>query len=113
MDLLKIMGLVKLPPRLEIAVYLIKAELKNRKFMRGLEQVGFDTTFCSLDFGSLILKLIGFEIRSDETYEMYNQMLEACVDKLDQNENDESLSEISFKFYVDLESKMKDLRKSE
>lgn len=52
-----------------MAVYLIKAELKNRKLTSGLEQVGFDTTFWSLDFSSMILKLIGIEVRSDDFYD--------------------------------------------
>lgn len=69
----------------EIAVYLIKAELKHSKFTKGLERVGFDTSFINVDFGRLILKLLGFKKRPDEMYESYYDLLEQYLDKVEIN----------------------------
>ena len=70
-NLPKKLGLIKLPKdiiltdRQEIAVFLIKAELKNRKFSEHLELVGFDPANTALDLGSAIIKLL----RSKISYE--------------------------------------------
>jgi hypothetical protein len=93
----------KMPAPFDIAIYLIKAELKNRKFTKALEDVGFDTTFYSLDFSALILDLLGFETRSDDTFETYHQLLENYVQKIDLKDQDENLSRIASEFYRALE----------
>jgi len=99
----KDLSLVKLPPRIELALYLIKAELRNRKFMNGLEAVGFDTTFVSFDFSSIILNLAGFDIRSDEVYEWYNNLLEKYLPQVEMKEPIDALNEYAFSFWLDIE----------
>jgi len=93
----------KSPSPSEIALFLIKAELKNRKFTKALEEVGFDTTFYSLDFSALILDLLGFESRSDDTFETYHQLLEAYVQEVDLKDHDENLNRVASAFYQALE----------
>jgi len=68
--------LTKLPPAAEMTIFLIGEELKNRKCMNTLEQVGFDTSFFSGDLGVLILSLSGFDVRSDELYSWYTELLD-------------------------------------
>jgi hypothetical protein len=103
MDLPKNLGLVKLPAALDIALYLIKAELKHRKFIKGLEQIGFDSGICSLDFSSLILKLTGFEVISDDTFEKYNDLLESFIQQIGIREDEARLTSIALEFYQTLE----------
>jgi len=93
----------RLPSPSQIAIYLIKAELKNRKFTKTLEEVGFDTTFYSLDFSTLILDLLGFKSRSDETYETYHQLLENHVQDFELKDDDEDLQRVAASFYEALE----------
>jgi hypothetical protein len=111
MELPKNLGLAKLPPHLEIAVYLLKAELKNRKFIKCLEQVGFDNSLCALDFSSLIMKLIGFDMDSDDKFEFYNDRLEAYVQDIDIREDDDNLNKIAFDFYLEIEAEKKRIQK--
>jgi hypothetical protein len=112
MDLPKNMGLVKLPSRLEIAVYLIKAEIKNRKFTKGLEQIGFDTTICMFDFSSLILQLVGIDARTDEMFEFYNNLLESYVQKMELEKDDDHLNELAFSFYHEIEAEKRKFGKN-
>lgn len=86
------------PSKEEITLYLIKAELKHRKFTKGLEQIGFDVTFCSLDFSSMILSLQGLERRTDETFEWYNEVLDRFTEKVDLKNPDVNLAELAQEF---------------
>ena len=99
MDLPKNLGQDGKAPRNDLVIHLIKAELKNRKFTRTLEEVGFDTTFYSLDFSSLILDLVGFQTRSDDTFETYHQLLETFVQSIDFKNERDNLNAIAEEFY--------------
>ena len=46
--------LVNLPPKVELAIFLIKLELKNVKFTSDLNNKGIDTYAGFLDFSALI-----------------------------------------------------------
>jgi len=104
-------GLVKLPAGLnlnaiqEVVVFLIKAELKNRKFSEQLEQVGFDPTFAALDLGTVVLQLMGFRERSDETYEWYQKRIEDYLPKLTLRDDDEALNFLAIELFKELDSK--------
>jgi hypothetical protein len=111
MDLPKNLGLVKLPPHIEIAVYLIKAELKNRKFTKSLELIGFDSSLGFLDLCPLILKLIGYESRTDATFEVYYNLLESYIEHMDVREKEEDLNQLALSFYMELEKKKQQLGK--
>jgi hypothetical protein len=100
-ELPKNLPLIKLPSRVELTIFLIREELKNRKFTKGLEKVGFDTSDCSSDFSSLILALAGFQNRTDELYEWYFNQSEEYSEKFDLSDWKE-LNEQAFNFYIDL-----------
>lgn len=104
LDLSENLQLAKIPSKVELALYLIQTEFRNKKLSEKLEQIGFDASFYSFDFGALILNLTGFEMRTDELYEWYNKLLEGYIGRLDQVANkNESIHEHAFNFYLDLE----------
>jgi hypothetical protein len=92
--------LVKLPPR--VALYLITGELKVRMYSEYHVEDEADA-FDAFDFSKLILGLTGFQIRSDEIYEKYNQLLQKRVDELSKDHSEEAFVRAAFDFYVDLE----------
>ena len=110
-DLPKNAGLVKTPPELnlnaiqEVAIFLIKAELKNRKFAEQLEQVGFDPTYASLDLGTVVLQLMGFKDRSDETYEWYQKRVESYLPKVTLRDEGIILNTLAIELFKDLSAK--------
>ena len=77
--------------------------MKNRKFTKCLEDIGFDSTFCAFDFSSLILKLSGIESSSDEIFEQYNNLVEKYIEGLQLKECEEVLTELSLQFYSEVE----------
>jgi hypothetical protein len=109
-DIPENLSLAKLPPRRELALYLIKIELRNRKFFSGLEDMGLDTSFLSYDLSSLILNLVGFEIRTDQDFEWYNQLLEKKLSEIALRETEHQLTEIAFNFLLDLELEKRNRR---
>lgn len=96
--------LVKLPPRSEIILYMIREELKNRRLTTGLDNLGFDSSHCSLDMGILVLALMGFESRPDRLYQWYYDTLDIYADQVDPHKN-ERLNQLAFDFYIEIEIK--------
>jgi hypothetical protein len=111
LDLPGNLGLVKIPPDLslssvqEIAIFLIKAELKNRKFTEQLEQVGFDPTYSALDLGTVVLQLLGFKNRSDETYEWYQKRVEHYLPRVILKDDGEVLNALAIDLFKELRLK--------
>lgn len=103
LNILENLQLTKIPSRVELALYLIQTEFKSRKLTDKLEQIGLDASHYSFDFGSLILNLTGFRIRTDELYDWYNRLLERYLSVLDQAGDKEAIHEYAFNFYLDLE----------
>ena len=97
----KNLPLVKLPQKIEFTLFLIREELKSRKFTNELEKVGFDVTICSSDFSPLIFSAIGFDNQSDDFYAWYVNQLDAFCKNIDLFEG-ATLSEEAFDFYVHL-----------
>lgn len=101
-------GLLKLPPDVllqptqEIAVFLLKAELKNRRFAEQLESIGFDLSYYSLDFGALIFQLCGIGQRNDEKFDWYQKRLEHYSQQINPREDDDTLTDYALKFYRDI-----------
>jgi hypothetical protein len=94
--------LVRLPPNAELAIYLIREELRSRKLVRGLEQVGLDPMFSQADFSKLVLSAIGYNSQPDELCEWYYSMVDEYTMRFDHDDM-EMLLEQSFNFYLDLE----------
>ena len=94
--------LVTLPPKAELAILLIKAELKNLKFINDLSKKGIDASANLSDFSALIFAIIGFDGRlTDELYEWYLHHQIKLTENIDPM-NDKELRKLAFSFYVDL-----------
>lgn len=93
--------LIKFPKKVELIIFLIKEELKNRKFSNGLDAVGFDTSMTCSDLSPLVLGLMGFDPRTDELYSWYYEMLETNLEEIDLSDMT-MLFEKAFEVYVEL-----------
>jgi hypothetical protein len=59
----------------ELLLWLIREDLKCRKFFDGLRAIGMEDTFYQPELGMLILKCAGFENEIDDTYDFYHDLL--------------------------------------
>lgn len=91
--------LVKLPEKIDFTLFLIREELKSRKFTNDLEKIGFDLTFFSSDFSRIICSLIGFQKLSDQFYEWYDNQINDFCKEIDLSDG-LKLTEEAFNFYV-------------
>ena len=100
---------VRLPPKVELAISLIKAELKNLKFINDMLKQGIDASASLWDFGELILGLAGFDNDiSDELNEWYFTRQTQLVKDIEAGD-DEDFSHAAFDFYIDLMVKRQEL----
>lgn len=65
----------------EFIIALIKAEMKNRKLLLGLDNAGVQTEDFHTDLGLIILKLIGFPDveRNDDLYDYYEFIINNLI----------------------------------
>ena len=68
--------LIKLPQKIDYCLYLIKEELKSRRFFEGLHKVGVDDIYFQPHLDKLILKSVGLDDGTDETSEFYFKIME-------------------------------------
>jgi hypothetical protein len=59
----------------ELLLWLIREDLKCRKFFDGLRAIGMEDTFYQPELGMLILKCAGFENAIDDMYDFYHDLL--------------------------------------
>ena len=101
--------LVSLPPKVEIAIYLINEELKSVKFTNDLHKRGTDASAGILDLTPLMSAIMGFGNNlTDEFREWYFDRQSQLVEKVD-SKDDKKLLEQAFNFYVDLVVKKREL----
>ncbi len=93
--------LVKLPNRVELALFLIMEELKSRKFFNGLQKVGLVDCSYQCNFNAPIAKYLGLDDHSDKAFRRFDDILEKHCEKIDTNDN-ESLMRQVLRTYVDL-----------
>ena len=94
--------LVSVPPKVELAIFLIKAELKSVKFTNDLHKEGTDASAAILDLSPLTSAIIGFgDNLTDEFQEWYFDRQTELVANINV-QNDKKLSEQAFNFYVGL-----------
>jgi hypothetical protein len=98
--------LIKLPPAVEMTLFLIGEEMKSRQLLNRLENAGFDTAHAHADLSVLILSLIGFDPRPDELYEWYDEKLNQACKKVNPADSEE-WKEVVFEFYLELLEKRK------
>jgi hypothetical protein len=71
----------------QLAVYLIASELKSRKLVNSLTEIGCDNCFCVSDLCNLVLAIVGFEDRPNQLYDFYFDLLDQYCDSVT-HEND-------------------------
>ena len=59
--------LVKLPKKIDYCLFLIKEELKSRRFFEGLNSVGVEDVYLQPRLDWLILRSVGLDDGLDET----------------------------------------------
>lgn len=99
--------LVKIPPKSQIALYLIKEELKSRKLFHGLHTVGLDDCYFQPHLDSLILHSMNIDDNSDETFMIYDQIMDKRSRKI--KAGHDSIMKQSLKVYHELLSLKKQL----
>ena len=63
----------------DLVIHLIREELRNKRLMHSLEDLGFDCSFFTLNISHIILELAGFRERPDELYEWYFELVEKAL----------------------------------
>jgi len=104
--------LVKLPSDTQIALYLIKEELKSRKFFRTLQQAGLHDCYFQPHLDLLILRGLDLDDDSDKVFDAYYDIIEHRSKKIDAD--DESIMKQALKVYMELKrlkKKLKERRK--
>lgn len=92
--------LIKLPSSIQATLYLIKEELKSRKLFQALHQVGLDDCYFQPHLDSLILKSIGLDNHTDETFVKYDDIVERRSKKIEADY--ESIMKQALKVYIEL-----------
>lgn len=92
--------LVKLPTEVQISLYLIKEELKSRKFFNTLQQTGLDDCYFQPHLDTLILRSLDMDDDSDKAFDAYCEIMERRSKKID-TDND-SIMKQALKAYHEL-----------
>jgi hypothetical protein len=74
--------MIKLPPSAEVALYLIKEELKSRKLFHALHKVGLDDCYYQPHLDLLIMQSLGMDDGTDETFTIYDDIIERRSKKI-------------------------------
>ena len=86
--------LVKLPEDVQFSLYLIKEELKSRKLFHVLHLVGLDDCSFQPHLDSLILRSVGMDDDSDETFTLYDGIVEKRSKKIDSDNDSNNSTDI-------------------
>jgi len=91
---------IKLPSSVEVLLYLIREELKCRKFFNSLRELGLDNCHYQPNLDELIMTSVGLTDNANETYDFYYTLIEKHSQKIGPDE--ESISQQAFKVYMEL-----------
>jgi hypothetical protein len=92
--------IVKLPSDTQTCLYLIKEELKSRKFFNTLQKLGLDDSYFQPHLDTLILRSLDMDDDSDETFDAYYEIMERRSKKIDTDKD--SIMKQALKAYHDL-----------
>lgn len=92
--------LVRLPSRAELALSLIREELKSRKLFHALHRAGIDDCYFLPHLDSLILRSLGMNDGTDETLSRYFAIIEKRSKKIQADQ--ESVMKQALKVYMEL-----------
>lgn len=103
--------IVKLPSKAQITLYLIKEELKSRKFFRTLQEMGLDDCYYQPHLDTLILRSLDLDDDSDKTFDSYYEIIERRSKKIDAD--NDSIMKQALKAYMELKRLKKELKGKE
>ncbi len=86
----------------ELIIRLIKEELRNKRLMHSLEELGFDCTFFTLNISRVVLELAGFSAITDEMQDWYFQQIEKALVEITFWNLNEKLDKWALTIYVEL-----------
>ena len=66
----------------DLSLYLIREELKIRKFFNTLREIGIEDCYYQPDLGTLILKSLGIDDGKDETFYHYSDLMDQHAKKI-------------------------------
>jgi len=92
--------IIKLPSKIQVTLYLIKEELKSRKLFQVLLELGLDGCNFQPNLDPLILQTIGSDEEVDESFSVYNNIMEKRSRKI-AGDND-SIMKQAMKAYQEL-----------
>ena len=99
--------LVKLPSQTQMSLYLIKEELKSRKLFHALHEVGLDDCYFQPHLDSLILRSVGLDDHTDDTFTIYDTILDKRSKKIEADYD--SITKQTLKAYHELLNEKKRL----
>jgi glutamine synthetase len=102
--------LVKLPSEVQLPIYLIKEELKSRKFFNTLQQMGLDDCYFQPHLDTLILRSLDMDDDSDKTFDAYCEIMERRSKKIDTDKD--SIMKQALKAYHELLDQKKEINAS-
>jgi CRISPR/Cas system-associated protein Cas5 (RAMP superfamily) len=97
--------IVKLPSDVQYSLYLIKEELKSRKFFNMLNEAGLCDCYFQPHLDSLILLSVGLDDDTDETFNIYFDIIEKRSRKIEAD--NDSIMKQAFKVYQELVNEKK------
>lgn len=103
--------MVRLPEETQQTLYLIREELKTRKFFEALHQVGLDDTRYRAHLDTLIMRSVGMDDGTDETFILYDEIIERRSKKI--SEDMDSIMKQVLKVYIELMELKKKLGKKD
>lgn len=103
--------LVKLPSGTQVTLYLIKEELKSRKFFNSLQEMGLDDCYFQPHLDTLILKSLDLDEDSDKTFDAYYEIIEHRSKKIDAD--NDSIMKQALKALMELKRLKKELKDKE
>ena len=92
---------IKLPRKVEMALFLIAEELKSRKFFNGLRNLGLDDCSYEHHFNSPIAHYMDLEDHSDTMYSRIDDLLEKHSSKVNADDGESVMRQV-LTVYVDL-----------
>lgn len=98
-------SLINLPSDTQICLYLIKEELKTRRLFQALHKVGLDDCYFQSNLDSLILRSIGLYDGTDETFSLYERIIEKRSKKIEADYD--SIMKQALKVYHELMNEKK------
>lgn len=92
--------IIKLPNDIQITLYLIREELKSRKLFRVLSKAGLDDCYFQPHLDTLILRNLGLDDGTDNTFNFYSDIIERRSKKI--KPDNDSIMKQAIKVYEEL-----------